>query len=233
MTIFVAFPAYGRMNVADTTASLFELGVTFGMNGLYGGFGTATHPDISEIRNVFLTAFYDKTRADHILFVDSDMKFRAKLVIDMLKLDQPVVGAVYRKKSNDRKWIGRALPEEQKPVDGFMEMAGVGAGVLLIRRDCVETMIKEFPDLIDSSPPEAQQAREQVETLGLTRVFRAFDKMKNEFGNELSEDLAFCERWRSIGGQVWANVSHEIGHIGLAEFKGSYLNQLSQSTLRP
>jgi len=231
--IFVALPAYGRTNVSDTTGALYELGATFGANGIYGGFATASHTNIGQLRNVFLTAFYDKTDATHILMTDADMRFRALLVMEMIKFNQPVVGVVYRKKSPSVEWVGRGLPENPEPVDGFLEMAGVGGGLLLISRPCVEEMVRKFPELVDDRPPHRQPAKVQVETAKIDRVFRFFDPLQNEFGDELSEDLSFCERWRSIGGKVYANIQHPITHIGMADFGGSYQQHLASRATKP
>jgi hypothetical protein len=37
----------------------------------------------------------------------------------------------------------------------------------------------------------------------------------------LSEDFSFCERWRACG-EIWANVNHEISHVGPVDFHMSY-----------
>jgi len=41
-------------------------------------------------------------------------------------------------------------------------------------------------------------------------------------GARLSEDYAFCHRWRQCGGTVYANVAHEISHVGLHRFAARY-----------
>jgi hypothetical protein len=39
-------------------------------------------------------------------------------------------------------------------------------------------------------------------------------------GHYLSEDYAFCQRWRSIGGTLWLDTRGELTHIGTHEFEG-------------
>ena len=41
-------------------------------------------------------------------------------------------------------------------------------------------------------------------------------------GARLSEDYSFCHRWRQCGGEVWANISHPITHVGLHRYAGRY-----------
>jgi hypothetical protein len=43
---------------------------------------------------------------------------------------------------------------------------------------------------------------------------------RDEFG-ELSEDYGFCHRWRQLGGQVWADPTIRLGHVGSFNFAGS------------
>ena len=39
-------------------------------------------------------------------------------------------------------------------------------------------------------------------------------------GRYLSEDFAFCHRWRSTGGDVWVDVQTPLGHEGSFMFEG-------------
>ena len=39
-------------------------------------------------------------------------------------------------------------------------------------------------------------------------------------GRYLSEDFAFCHRWRSTGGEVWVDVQTPLGHEGSFMFEG-------------
>jgi hypothetical protein len=36
----------------------------------------------------------------------------------------------------------------------------------------------------------------------------------------LSEDFAFCQRWRVIGGTVWLDTLSRLRHVGSYEFQG-------------
>jgi hypothetical protein len=42
----------------------------------------------------------------------------------------------------------------------------------------------------------------------------------------LSEDWMFCNRWTSIGGSIWVDVSIDLIHTGLADYNGSYIASL-------
>jgi hypothetical protein len=37
----------------------------------------------------------------------------------------------------------------------------------------------------------------------------------------LSEDYAFCRRWQQMGGQIFADVTTTLGHVGNIRFHGT------------
>jgi hypothetical protein len=39
-------------------------------------------------------------------------------------------------------------------------------------------------------------------------------------GEYLSEDYAFCHRWRSLGGKLWLDTQSRLTHVGPREFHG-------------
>lgn len=52
-----------------------------------------------------------------------------------------------------------------------------------------------------------------IETAILSRVFNEYNTCflpLPEFG----EDLAFCKRWKDMGGEIWAEPSVQLGHVG-------------------
>jgi hypothetical protein len=60
-------------------------------------------------------------------------------------------------------------------------------------------------------------------TKALPRLIRAFDPVVRSDGARLSEDFAFCHRWRTLcGGEVWASVAHRITHVGLHHFAARF-----------
>jgi hypothetical protein len=82
-------------------------------------------------------------------------------------------------------------------------------------------MAEAYPELLAPATPRYQ-------VLGVReRVFQAFESLPDETGVHLSEDLSFCERWRRIGGEIWACVDETITHVGRMAFEGRYLDRLT------
>lgn len=201
-------------------------------------FASISYADIVESRNSLLTHWYDKTDATHLLFVDADMGYDPQAVVDMVRLDRPLVGAIYPKRQIDLDRMAKLAAEGTPPeraraqalefivrrnaksrlIDrqGFISVDACGTGLLLIRRDCVATMLQKMPQLSDPhAPKHSPFAR------SLTRLIRAFDPVTVD-GARLSEDFSFCHRWRQSGGEIWASATHAITHVGLQRFTGRY-----------
>jgi hypothetical protein len=237
LKLFIAIPAYGETFFTPCVQSLFKLGIELERRKWASNLAAASYADIAESRNVLLTHWFDMTDASHLLFLDSDMGFEPQLIFDMLSFDKPLVGAIYPKRQIDLGRYATALsagqPAQkaeaaaydyvvQKPLTGsarkgFMRVESCGTGIFLIHRSCVDLMIQRLPEIVDEkAPPNLRLTKEQ------RRIIRPFDFLTVN-GTRLSEDYSFCYRWREkCGGEIWANISHEITHVGLRHFKARY-----------
>lgn len=245
--ILLATPAHGEMFYAPYVRSIIGLQKLFSRHNWESSFATISYADIVESRNFLLTHFFDNTDATHLLFIDADMGYDPKLIAEMVRLAKPVVGVIAPKRQIDLNRLAelaakgepprRAIARSHSflfrpvkggakpPVAGFVEVEGCGAGILLIQRDCIKTLLEKLPALNDTAAgttsPLAQAKR-------LTRLIRAFDPI-TVGGARLSEDFSFCHRWRRLcGGEVWANINHEITHVGLQRFSGRYMDAMPQ-----
>jgi hypothetical protein len=241
--IVIATPAYGEIFYSPYVKSLFALQRMFERRQWGSIFSTISYAEIAESRNYLLTHWFDKTDASHILFVDADMGYDAALIAGMVEFDKPVIGTVYPKRRVDMGKIAVSAAKGEPPEravlkghefvfqpqrgkaprveKGFMEVEGCGAGILLIQRSCIETMLRVLPDLSDENA-----AKESPLAKNLDRMIRAFDVLRAA-GKRLSEDYSFCHRWRtSCSGEIWASIDHEITHIGVHQFKGRYADAM-------
>ena len=237
--LMIATPAYGEIFYAPYLHSVLALSRLAHRDKWDFIFESISYAEVSEARNYLVTRFFDKTDATHLLFIDADMGFPAKLVTDMLSVAKPVIGVVAPKRQIDFKRFaelarsendtGRAVAKAHEfvvrplrsaaPVhNGFIEVEACGAGILLIERGCIEALLRQAPKLSD----EAAKGRTPL-TKDLPRLIRAFDPAIRSDGARLSEDFAFCHRWRTLcGGEVWASVAHRITHVGLHHFAARF-----------
>ena len=221
MKIFIALPAFGHQVNAQTTASLVALTKELAERGIFGGFSALSFPDIVDLRNVFLSVFFDALDATHLLFVDADMQFEPELVRDLVLADKPLIGAIYPKKRIPTRWVGSALTPPAEPENGILELEAIGCGVMLIRRDCISQMIETGNVEIDYDIGNTA-LNGLLEPHGVKRMIKAFDKVATPDGRKLSEDFSMCWRHRKSGGKVYAPISHQITHLGIYPFTGKY-----------
>jgi hypothetical protein len=225
-SIFVFVPAFGQTITATTFLATHALQQQLMAKSIGGGVSTLSFPDIAELRSMALTIWYDAMpQVSHLLFIDADMAFDPQVVFDMLLLDEPLVGAIYRQRKEAVSWAGSGTGEAQTMRRGnFMIVEGVGMGCTLIRRDLVTTMLERMPELVDTRL-RLHPAFETMKAAGAGgRLIRAFEKMDVPDRGIVSEDLSFCIRWRACGGQCWASIGHRFSHVGPYDFGGRFLD---------
>ncbi len=185
-------------------------------------YSSQSHPDIAELRDMFTTLWFDATKAEYMLWIDADMSFEPQMVLDMLAFDKPLIGCLYPVKDLPIRFHAKLKQGPQRIEAGHLEIEGCGFGVTLLRRDCIEKLLEAGQATSDTRLSH-HSCRAQFSALGLNRIIRAFQKMPTETG-DLSEDYSFCRRVLNSGGEVWANVAHEVTHVGYYGFKGRYLD---------
>jgi hypothetical protein len=225
--VCIATPAYRSNYAGAYVESLFALTGEAPKHRVALCFSSIDYADVVTARNYLISRFYfNRTDCTHLLFLDSDMGFEAKLIFDMLALKQDVVGAIYPSRSvNLRKLHAKGnQPFEQayaqacnfigSPVgtpskEPFVEVSGLGAGVLLISRAAVTKMIQSCPEIVDTQRYKHYPFAEKL--AGFIMPFNKIDLGDKE----LSEDLSFCHRWRkACGGKIFGSTTSLIKHVG-------------------
>lgn len=106
--------------------------------------------------------------------------------------------------------------------DGFVEVQEIGTGFMLIARRVFERLAQHQSELRyagATQPPEG----------GDPSRHRFFDAgLDPGTGAYLSEDFAFCRRWRAIGGQIFADVRSRLTHTGSKTFRGDFERAMRQ-----
>ena len=229
--ITMALPCYGNQISVPTFQTIMGLQQMFMQKGIGGQVAPFSYPDVAEARNILLTAWYDQLpQSTHMLFIDSDMGFGPEVVSDMLVFGEPIVGALYSRKTLPTQWAGSGMGDVAERRGDFMKVAGLGMGCFLIRRDAIDLMLEKMPELIDT-----RMQYHCAKDILRGRMLRLFDGMDNPDDNthgRLSEDLAFCARWRQCGGDVWAAIGHTIDHIGSYSYKANYMEYIQQKTAK-
>ena len=199
---------------------------------------------ITRARNTLVANFLDDEHATHLLFIDADIGFSTAIIKRMLDFDDQVVCAPYPMKlinwsaipqlvKDNLDYKTLSLPyvlnfEDKDNVEvktGFAKVLDAATGCLLIKRECLLKMVKEYPDLHYNTDQIIDGKEYKSEN---TYLF--FDTMKDEDGRYLSEDYAFSRRWQKIGGSIWADLSSDLIHYGQYKFQGQLWKHFNKKT---
>ena len=89
-------------------------------------------------------------------------------------------------------------------------------GFMLIKRSTIEALFKAHPETKYVDDVHFLNGNEN------DFAYALFDCCVQD-GHYLSEDWLFCERWLKLNGEVWADVSINLVHSGLEDYRGSYI----------
>jgi hypothetical protein len=235
--IFVATPAYGGRIAIEYARAVVAL------QGACEARGVGCHVELLEDDRIIPRArarlakrFLAQADATHLLFIDADIGFAPENAFRLLAAERDVAAGVYPIKHLDWEriraaalagakdlqaaalsYVVRFLPTPGNAVEvegGFAKVAYAGGGFLLIRRAVVERVAEAHPELT-------------AELDGEGRTAMVFEPMiEPETGEHLSEDYAFCRRWRDLGGEIWADIESPLTHVGHATYSGALIQAL-------
>ena len=190
---------------------------------------------ITRSRSVLVARFLDHARATHLLFVDADIAFEPSQVIRMLRFDRDFVAGLYPLKSVDwaavprrvvagetlraagLTYVGTPLEGiEARVEDGFAAARYAGTGLQLLKRSVLQRMVAAHPELRFRTIHTLES--DQPRSANLCALFDP--EIDAETGAYLSEDYAFCRRWRALGGEIWLDLRSRITHVGADRFQG-------------
>lgn len=240
--VYLATPCYGGLvnlqfmqSVLALQTACRERGVGLTVD-LMGGDAL-----ITRARSRLAARFLAHPQATHILFCDADIGFAPENLFRLLAADKPLIGGVYPLKFIDWEkaraaakadapdlpaaalgYVIRFIPTPDSSVEiegGMAKVAYVGTGFLLVARAAMQQLVEAHPELTakmgDMVDGRAEQAVMVFETM-----------IEPETGQYLSEDYAFCRRWRDLGGEIWADTEAPLTHVGAAAYSGSLMQAL-------
>jgi hypothetical protein len=207
---------------------------------------------VSRARNNLIAKAMYNTEVTHMLFIDNDIVWDPLEVLKLLLSEKDLIGGIYPLKQY--MWDRLSKPEvlsaalEKKntsqlkdlPDQLFLQMNLVNynvnflentiqveknltkvrhlaTGFMMIRREVIEKMMTAFPstkytDDISFLLPEENKYAYALFDCGV------------EDNHYYSEDWMFCHRWSKMGGDVFVDVSINLTHIGIENYRGSFIS---------
>lgn len=256
-SLLVATPLYGGAE-ADYLRSVIGLAGAASRLGMGCAFALlSNNASISRARNVLAGAFL-QTDATHMVFIDGDIGFDPDVLIDLIIRMHgddrlAVVGAPCPKRRTNwslvasaaAKGLGQGNPADLEKfsgvfaldpldpqasfrVDEMLELARVGTGLMVIRRDVIEAPCARHPELRYS--PDALDRDSGLAAEHLHALFQPL--IDPDSGHLMSDDYAFCRRVRDAGYRIWLAPWMRTSHTGPARFAGA-LADLAQLSAAP
>jgi hypothetical protein len=158
-------------------------------------------PYISHARADLLRAALD-AGADDIVFIDHDVSFTPTDLVRLVQTQGDVVAGTYRYKKAEEEYMGALLcaPDgfgHVRRADGCASAHSVPAGFLKITAAGVAQFMRAYPELVFGAP------------------FHPSIDLFNHGAHEgvwYGEDMAFCRRWRAMGGEIWLLPDLDLTH---------------------
>jgi len=149
---------------------------------------------------------------DYLFFIDSDMVWEPQWVDELINTPVDVISGTARKKTDNELSFAIKIKKDfenakRLPTNpDVMEVTGTGMAFTKITK-------KAFTDVWNLSPKYKNGEREGR---------MVFDIGIDNDGELYSEDTSFCNKWKSLGGTTWVNISMTCGHIGSKVFTGNF-----------
>jgi hypothetical protein len=199
---------------------------------------------ITRSRAAIVAAMLDNPAATHLLFVDADISFPPEQVARLVAFDKDIVAATYPVKTIDWSAIPARHVQNHEPLseaglvyvgklatgaaakteNDFATADYAGTGFMLISRAALLRMIAAYPETkykaVQSFPPSPPS----------DHLYALFDCMIDTDGAYLSEDYAFCKRWRALGGEIWLDRTSSLTHTGPYSFAGNAASRFSNAS---
>jgi len=240
-SILIATPCYGKMMGEGYVHSLItslDLLKSKGHKAQLYSLGNESL--ITRARNN-MTAHFLGTDFDRLMFIDADISWQPKALLDLVESDHDVCGIPYPTKFRDweklikfmdkkakdgievkpfeamnssLRFTINATIEKDKLVDGWQKVSALGTGFLMIKREVLEKMRDHYKkDLSYKNDVKGYAKIAEENCVGLFETL--IDKKTRRY---LSEDYAFCRRWLDLGGSIHACLKHRLTHTGTADF---------------
>ena len=214
MRIFLAITSYEGKIYSECAESLL-------LNVMYlkeKGYSVKTYFHsgdcfIARARNVCAHLFLHSD-CQNLVFIDSDVAFEADSIYKLIRHDKAIVAGAYPYKGiNGFPVVLKFDPVTNNCLEketGLVTVESAPAGFMRIQRSVLKQMI-------DTTRCDSKG------------IYSFFDTgmIFNGDTSWYGEDVAFCKRWKALGGEIWVEPRINFTHIGTQQFKGNYHEFLS------
>ena len=200
---------------------------------------------VTQGRQLCVSGFME-SNCTHMLFIDSDISFNYKMIERMVNYDKdiclvpyPIKGLDFDKiKSRikegstlDPRVLGNQYtmsvpdPSNVKVENGFIEVERGPAGCMLIKKEVIEALIKEYPEFTIN-----QHTLIDGKLVKRKHMYNFFDTYWNKDDKTYTgEDFYFCKLCKHAGIKMYALVDEYISHHGEFSYTGRLIDEFKKT----
>lgn len=223
----IAVPSYSNSVSFEWVAAMRESmseAASYGCEvsaDILGGCGLITNSRIE------LAAKFLNSDADTLFFIDDDVVWDASDFLRMVAWTSlyDMVGGVYCHRQDPAKFTAKfqktpngAYVQNQF---GLLKADWVPGGFLAIRRSALENVWEKYKQDLGFTIRETEEA--SLTGVGLWLQYIGDNEGKREL---FGEDIAFCNRWREAGGDIWVDPYLKLIHQGKKNYSYQIQNTL-------
>jgi hypothetical protein len=200
---------------------------------------------VTQGRQLCVSGFME-SNCTHMLFIDSDISFNYKMIERMINYDKEICLVPYPIKGTDHDKVrarilaGETLsphllgnqytmsvpdPTNVKVTDGFIEVERGPAGCMLIKKEVINKLIKEYPEFTIK-----QHTLIDGKLVTRNHMYNFFDTYWNKDDKTYTgEDFYFCKLCKHAGIKMYALVDEYISHHGEYSYTGRLLDEFKKT----
>jgi hypothetical protein len=200
---------------------------------------------VTQGRQLCVSGFME-SNCTHMLFIDSDISFNFKMIERMINYDKEICLVPYPIKGTDHDKVRARIlagdtlsphllgnqytmsvpdPANVKVTDGFIEVERGPAGCMLIKKDVIHKLIKEYPEFTIN-----QQTLIDGKLVKRNHMYNFFDTYWNKDDKTYTgEDFYFCKLCKHADIKMYALVDEYISHHGEYSYTGRLLDEFKKT----
>jgi hypothetical protein len=200
---------------------------------------------VTQGRQLCVSGFME-SNCTHMLFIDSDISFNYKMIERMINYDKEICLVPYPIKGTDHDKVRARIlagdtlsphllgnqytmsvpdPTNVKVVDGFIEVERGPAGCMLIKKEVIHKLIKEYPEFTIN-----QHTLIDGKLVTRNHMYNFFDTYWNKDDKTYTgEDFYFCKLCKHAGIKMYALVDEYISHHGEYSYTGRLLDEFKKT----
>lgn len=220
--VWINIPAYtGQIHVPTAAALLGEADI-LRQRGIVAELHTELgNALIGDARAVMVEKFLEG-EADDFVFLDWDVSWQPGRLAALIEKPVDFRLGIYPSRCDPETYtVGWDETRKElwaDPETGLLEIWRAPLGFAVCSRGMLSQMRDAYQSL-DFVCTEVK--RKRVCALFSEYWMRDVPLLDGTRGNiKFGEDMAFCQRWRDLGGKVWLDPEIRFGHIGLKTFTG-------------